>query len=206
MLHAQIYAKKNEKNEENWLFTPPLTIYKRTAIHRLPTARNSKTVSFFRRWQQCSSSFCIWSREPHCGGFGLTSGSKSKNSLKNLIVQTYNCLISVRNCLFWRRSRYMFLDSEPEGEFQLPRSGMPLKEKKRTATLLPATEKTYMFLSSSPSVTKGKPFFFSSVKGSVHSQVLTCKSSFDMLICACNIVFISSKKYMHACHAVPRRR
>ena len=54
----------------------------------------------------------------------------------------------------------MFLDSEPEEIFQLPRSGMPLKEKKRTATLLPATEKIYMFLSSSPSVTKGKPFFF----------------------------------------------
>ena len=49
LLHAQIYAKKNEKNEEIWLFTPPLTIYKRTAIRRLPTARNSKTVSFFRR-------------------------------------------------------------------------------------------------------------------------------------------------------------
>ena len=61
----------------------------------------------------------------------------------------------------------MFLDSEPEEGFQLPRSGMPLKEKKRTATLLPATEKIYMFLSSSPSVTKGKPFFFYSVKGSV---------------------------------------
>ena len=61
----------------------------------------------------------------------------------------------------------MFLDSEPEGEIQLPRSGMPLKEKKRTATLLTATEKIYMFLSSSPSVTKGKPFFFSSVKGSM---------------------------------------
>ena len=44
LLHAQIYAKKNEKNEEIWLFTPPLTIYKRTAIRRLPTARNSKTV------------------------------------------------------------------------------------------------------------------------------------------------------------------
>ena len=54
----------------------------------------------------------------------------------------------------------MFLDSEPEGEIQLPRSGMPLKEKKRTAALLTATEKIYMFLSSSPSVTKGKPFFF----------------------------------------------
>ena len=74
----------------------------------------------------------------------------------------------------------MFLDSEPKGEFQLPRSGMPLKEKKRTATLLSATEKIYMFLSSSPSVTKGKPFFFSSVKGSVHSQALTCKSSFEI--------------------------
>ena len=61
----------------------------------------------------------------------------------------------------------MFLDSEPEEEFQLPRSGMPLKEKKRTATLLSATEKIYMFLSSSPSVTKGKPFLFYSVKGSV---------------------------------------
>ena len=90
LLHAQIYAKKDEKNEEIWLFTPPLTIYKRTAIRRLPTARNSKTVSFFRRWQQCSSSFCIWSREPRCGGFFLTSGSKSKNSLKNRMVQIYN--------------------------------------------------------------------------------------------------------------------
>ena len=95
----------------------------------------------------------------------------------------------------------MFLDSEPEGEIQLPRSGMPLKEKKRTATLLTATEKIYMFLSSSPSVTKGKPFF--SVKGSVHSQALTCKSSFDMLICACNTAFILSRNYMHAWHAVP---
>ncbi len=97
----------------------------------------------------------------------------------------------------------MFLDSEPEGEIQLPRSGMPLKEKKRTATLLTATEKIYMFLSSSPSVTKGKPFFFSSVKGSVHGQALTCKSSFDMLICACNTAFILSRNYMHAWHAVP---
>ena len=96
------------------------------------------------------------------------------------MVQIYNYFTFIHSCLFWRRSRYMFLDSEPEGEFQLPRSGMPLKEKKRTATLLPATEKIYMFLSSSPSVTKGKPFFFSSVKGSVHSQALTCKSSFDM--------------------------
>ena len=69
----------------------------------------------------------------------------------------------------------MFLDSEPEGEFQLPRSGMPLKEIKRTATLLPATEKIYMFLSSSPSVTKGKPFLFYSVKGSVRCSI--CKSA-----------------------------
>ena len=69
----------------------------------------------------------------------------------------------------------MFLDSEPEGEIQLPRSGMPLKEKKRTATLLTATEKIYMFLSSSPSVTKGKPFFFSSVKGSVQHGIYSFK-------------------------------
>ena len=34
-------------------------------------------------------------------------------------------------CLFVRRSRYMFLDSEPEGEIQLPRSGVPLKDKKK---------------------------------------------------------------------------
>ena len=70
----------------------------------------------------------------------------------------------------------MFLDSEPEGEIQLPRSGMPLKEKKGTATLLTATEKIYMFLSSSPSVTKGKPFLFYSVKGSVrcHSHKPIC--------------------------------
>ncbi len=66
-----------------------------------------------------------------------------------------------------------------------------------------ATEKIYMFLSSSPSVTKGKPFFFSSVKGSVHSQALTCKSSFDMLIYACNTAFIHSRNYMHAWHALP---
>ena len=45
LLHAQIYTEKR-KSERNWLFTPPLTIYKRTAIPRLPTARNSKTVSF----------------------------------------------------------------------------------------------------------------------------------------------------------------
>ena len=100
----------------------------------------------------------------------------------------------------------MFLDSEPEEIFQLPRSGMPLKEKKRTVTLLSATEKIYMFLSSSPSVTKGKPFFFSSVKGSVHSQALTCKSSFDILICACSITVILPLTYMHAWYAVPRRR
>ena len=76
----------------------------------------------------------------------------------------------------------MFLDSEPEGEIQLPRSGMPLKEKKRTATLLTATEKIYMFLSSSPSVTKGKPFFFSSVKGSVHSHAIR-HLFFQRIIC-----------------------
>ena len=70
----------------------------------------------------------------------------------------------------------MFLDSEPEEIFQLPRSGMPLKEKKRTVTLLSATEKIYMFLSSSPSVTKGKPFLFYSVRGSVrcHSHKPIC--------------------------------
>ena len=76
------------------------------------------------------------------------------------MVQIYNYFAFIHSCLFWRRSHYMFLDSEPKEGFQLPRSGMPLKEKKRTATLLPATEKIYMFLSSSPSVTKGKPFFF----------------------------------------------
>ena len=68
MLHAQIYTEKR-KSEKNWLFTPPLTIYKRTAIRRLPTARNSKTVSFFRHWQQCSSSFCIWSRVAYVAQF-----------------------------------------------------------------------------------------------------------------------------------------
>ena len=40
---------REKKSERHWLFTPPLTINKRTAIRRLPTARNSKTVSFFRR-------------------------------------------------------------------------------------------------------------------------------------------------------------
>ena len=138
------FTQRKEKWKA-WLFTPPLTIYKRTAIRRLPTARNSKTVSFFRRWQQCSSSFCIWSREPRCGGFGLTSGSKSKNSLKQENLLLPLCIF-IRNpvlyrintnptvmgiCLFGRRSRYMFLDSEPEGEIQLPRSGVPLKEKKK---------------------------------------------------------------------------
>ena len=97
----------------------------------------------------------------------------------------------------------MFLDSEPEGNASHREAACPWSIKKRTATLLSATEKIYMFLSSSPSVTKGKPFFFSSVKGSVHSQALTCKSSFDMLICACNTAFILSRNYMHAWHAVP---
>ena len=77
----------------------------------------------------------------------------------------------------------MFLDSEPEEIFQLPRSGMPLKDKKRTVTLLSATEKIYMFLSSSPSVTKGKPFFFilsmvayvSQLLNSLHFSI--CKSA-----------------------------
>ena len=179
MLHAQIYTEKR-KSERNWLFTPPLTIYKKNCYTSITDGEKLKNSFIFRRWQQCSSSFCIWSREPRCGGFALTSGSKSKNSLKNRIVEIYNYFAFILSCLFWWRSHYMFLDSEPEEGFQLPRSGMPLKEKKRTATLLPATEKIYMFLSSSPSVTKGKPFFFSSVKGSVHSQVLTCKSFFDM--------------------------
>ena len=76
------------------------------------------------------------------------------------MVQIYNYFAFIHSCLFWRRSHYMFLDSEPKEGFQLPRSGMPLKGKKRTATLLLATEKIYMFLSSSPSVTKGKPFVF----------------------------------------------
>ena len=179
VLHARIYTEKR-KSERNWLFTPPLTIYKRTAIGRLPTARNSKTVSFFRRWQQCSSSFCLWSRESRCGGSGLTSGSKSKNSLKKRMVQICNCFAFIHSCLFWWRSHYMFLDSEPEEGFQLPRSGMPLKEKKRTATLLSATEKIYMFLSSSPSVTKGKPFLFYSVKGSVRCSFFKFGSFFNM--------------------------
>ena len=39
----------------------------------------------------------------------------------------------------------MFLDSEPEEGFQLPRSGMLLKEKKRTSTLLSATENETVF-------------------------------------------------------------
>ena len=77
------------------------------------------------------------------------------------MVQIYNYFTFIHSCLFWWRSHYMFLDSEPEEIFQLPRSGMPLKEKKRTATLLSATEKIYMFLSSSPSVTGFQQFFFS---------------------------------------------
>ena len=170
----------NKQKRRNLTIYATLDNIQKNCYTSITDGEKLKNSFIFRRWQQCSSSFCIWSREPRCGGFALTSGSKSKNSLKNLIVQTYNCLTSVCNCLFWRRSRYMFLDSEPEGEFQLPRSGMPLIEKKRTATLLPATEKIYMFLSSSSSVTKGKPFLFYSVKGSVHSQALTCKSSFDM--------------------------
>ena len=134
-----------------------MTIYKRTAIRRLPTARNSQKQFHF---------------------------SVADNSVAVLFVYGQGNRVAV-------------------GEIQLPRSGMPLKEKKRTATLLTATEKIYMFLSSSPSVTKGKPFFFSSVKGSVHSQALTCKSSFDMLICACNTTVILPLAYMHAWHAVP---
>ena len=66
----------------------------------------------------------------------------------------------------------MFLDSEPEGIVSATAQRHALEREKRTATLLSATGKIYMFLSSSPSVTKGKPFFFSSVKGSVHRQIL----------------------------------
>ena len=124
----------------------------------------------------------------------ITDGEKLKNSLKQENLLLPLCIF-IRNpvlyrintnptvmgiCLFGRRSRYMFLDSEPEGEIQLPRSGMPLKEKKRTATLLPATEKIYMFLSSSPSVTKGKPFLFYSVKGSVRCSIFKFGSFFNM--------------------------
>ena len=96
------------------------------------------------------------------------------------MVQIYNYFTFIHSCLFWWRSHYMFLDSEPEEGFQLPRSGMPLKEKKRTATLLPATEKIYMFLSSSPSVTKGKPFLFYSVKGSVRCSIFKFGSFFNL--------------------------
>ena len=96
------------------------------------------------------------------------------------MVQIYNYFAFIHSCLFWRRSHYMFLDSEPKEGFQLPRSGMPLKEKKRTATLLPATEKIYMFLSSSPSVTKGKPFLFYSVKGSVRCSIFKFGSFFNL--------------------------
>ena len=174
------FTQRKEKAKGIGYLRHPWPYIKRTAIGRLPTARNSKTVSFFRRWQQCSSSFCIWSREPRCGGFCLTSGSKSKNSLKNRMVQIYNYFAFIHSCLFWWRSHYMFLDSEPEEIFQLPRSGMPLKEKKRTATLLPATEKIYMFLSSSPSVTKGKPFLFYSVKGSVRCSIFKFGSFFNL--------------------------
>ena len=122
------------------------------------------------------------------------------------MVQIYNYFAFILSCLFWWRSHYMFLDSEPEEGFQLPRSGMPLKEKKRTATLLPATEKIYMFLSSSPSVTKGKPFLFYSVKGSVRCSIFKFGSFFNMLICACSTTVILPLAYMHACHAVPRRK
>ena len=86
----------------------------------------------------------------------------------------------------------MFLDSEPEEGFQLPRSGMPLKEKKRTATLLPATEKIYMFLSSSPSVTKGKPFLFYSVKGSVH-----CHSHKPICFFICKAAHAAQQLFCH---------
>ena len=96
------------------------------------------------------------------------------------MVQIYNYFAFILSCLFWWRSHYMFLDSDPEEIFQLPRSGMPLKEKKRTATLLSATEKIYMFLSSSPSVTKGKPFFFYSVKGSVRCSIFKFGSFFNL--------------------------
>ena len=122
------------------------------------------------------------------------------------MVQIHNYFAFIHSCLFWWRSHYMFLDSEPEEIFQLPRSGMPLKEKKRTATLLPATEKIYMFLSSSPSVTKGKPFLFYSVKGSVRCSIFKFGSFFNMLICACSTTVILPLAYMHACHAVPRRK
>ena len=96
------------------------------------------------------------------------------------MVQICNCFAFIHSCLFWWRSHYMFLDYEPEEGFQLPRSGMLLKEKKRTATLLSATEKIYMFLSSSPSVTKGKPFLFYSVKGSVRCSIFKFGSFFNL--------------------------
>ena len=129
-------------------------------------------VPFTRRLRVPRMHILLWTNKHYVACADLHREKKNRK------VQIYNrnCFAFIHSCLFWWRSHYMFLDSEPEEIFQLPRSGMPLKEKKRTATLLPATEKIYMFLSSSPSVTKGKPFLFYSVKGSVrcHSHKPIC--------------------------------
>ena len=66
----------------------------------------------------------------------------------------------------------MFLDSEPKGEFQLPRSGMPLKEKKRTATLLSATENETVFEFLAVGNRRIAVLLYM-VKGGVNSQILS---------------------------------
>ena len=96
------------------------------------------------------------------------------------MVQIYNCFVFIHSCLFWWRIHYMFLDSEPKEGFSATAQRHALEREKKTATLLLATEKIYMFLSSSPSVTKGKPFLFYSVKGSVRCSIFKFGSFFNL--------------------------
>ena len=53
---------------------------------------------------------------------------------------------------------------------------------------------------------KGKAVLFYSVKGSVRCSIIKFGSFFNMLICACSTTVILPLAYMHACHAVPRRK
>ena len=70
----------------------------------------------------------------------------------------------------------MFLDSEPEEGFQLPRSGMPLKEKKKNGYAIVSDGENLHVLEFFAVGNKGKTVLFYSVKGSVrcHSHKPIC--------------------------------
>ena len=78
------------------------------------------------------------------------------------MVQICNCLAFIHSCLFWWRSHYMFLDYEPEEGFQLPRSGMPLKEKKKNGYTVASDGENLHVLEFFAVGNKGKavPFLF----------------------------------------------